>query len=97
MKENSHIRAECANTLQKKNKSPNAMWSDEDFDCSNDDDNFLAFASKIDNTGAIETESSSRVPSGVPSGVPILSYESNDGEDLTKEALIQAFMLLHTK
>ena len=93
-----HIQAECANTLKKKNKSPNATWSGRDSDCSKEDDtDMIAFASRSDVTGGDSGASSSRKATGVSKGVPTLSYESSDDEDLTEEELIQAYRLIHTK
>ena len=97
-----HIQAECANTLKKKNKSLNATWSDDDSDCSKEEEaDFVAFASKFDYTSVARAGSSTVVPSGVSSDVPsgdqTLTYESSDDDELIEEALIQGYVLLHFK
>ena len=89
-----HIQAECANTLKKKNKSMNSTWSDGDSDyCIDDESNFIAFASRIDDTGGDGSVGLSKNTAGVTKGVSTLTYESSDDEDLTEEELIQAYRL----
>ena len=89
-----HIQAECANTLKTKNKSLDATCTDEGSDCSKDEEsNFVSFACRTDNSGAAETESSSSVSSGVPTA----TCESIDDEDMSNEALVEAYKLLYEK
>ena len=93
-----HIQAECANTLKKKNKSLNATWSDEDSDCSKEDEtNLVAFASRSD--GAVEecAASSPKNTAGVTEDVATPVYESSDDDDLTEDNLFEAYQLIHTK
>ena len=93
-----HIQAECANTLKKKNKSLNATWSDGDSDGSREDDSDLvAFASRTDDAGPDGGAGSSKNSTGVTEGDPTLTYESSDDEDLTEQALIEAYRLMHRK
>ena len=83
---------------KKKNKPLNATWSDGDSDYSKEDEaNFTAFASISNNAGVVETGGSSGVASGVSGGVQTLEYESSDDEELTEEALIQSYKLMHKK
>ena len=54
-------------------------WSDRDSDYSKEDEaNFIAFASKSNNVGVVETGGSFGVASGVSGGVQTLEYESSD-------------------
>ena len=93
-----HIQAECANTLKKKNKSLNATWSDGDSDGSREDDSDLvAFASRTDNAGGEGDAGSSKNTEGVSGSVPTLTYESSDDEDLTEDAMIETYRLIHAK
>ena len=76
----------------------NATWSDGDSDYYIDDEsNFIAFASRTDDAGGDGGAGLSKKTAGVSKGVPTLTYESSDDEDLTEEELIQAYRLIHTK
>ena len=76
----------------------NAIWSDGDSDYNKEDEaNFTAFASRSDNAGVEETGGSSGVASGGPRGVQTLVYERSDDEELTQEAIIQSYKLMHKK
>ena len=91
-----HIQAECANTVKKKNKSLNT--SDGDSDCNREDDaDLVAFASRTDNAGGEGGAGSSKNTKVVPRSVPTLTYESSDNEDLTEDAMIEAYRLIHAK
>ena len=57
----------------------------------------IAFAFRFDVAGGNGGASSSRKAAGVFEGVPTLTYESSDEEDLTEEELIQAYRLIRTK
>ena len=76
----------------------NAIWSDGDSDYNKEDEaNFTAFASRSDNAGVEETGGSSGVVFGDSGSVQTLAYESSDDEELTQEALIQSYKLMHKK
>ena len=62
-----------------------------------DETDFNTFASRSDVAGGDSSTSSSRKSASVSEGVPTLTYESNNDEDLTEEELIQAYRLIHTK
>ena len=57
----------------------------------------MAFASRTDNAGVEEAGGSSGVASGVSRSGKTLVYESSDDEELTEEALIQSYKLMHKK
>ena len=59
--------------------------------------NFVVFASRTNDTYVAKIRSSSGVSIGVLRGVPAVTYERNDDEDLIEEALIHALKLLHVK
>ena len=84
--------------LKKKNKPLNATWSDGDSDCSREDDsNLVAFASRTDDAGGDGGAASSKNTTSVTESVLTLTYESTDDEDLTEQALIEAYRLMHRK
>ena len=73
-------------------------WSDGGSYCSREDDtDLVAFASKIDNAGGDCGVGPSKNTTGVTDNVLTLTYKSSDDEDLTKNALIKAYWLIHTK
>ena len=93
-----HIQAEYANTMKKKNKSLNATWSDKDSDYSREDDtNLVAFACRTDNVAREGSAGSSKSTVGAPGSVPTMTYENSDNEDLTEDAMIEAYRLIHAK
>ena len=73
----------------------NVTWS-EDYN-KEDESNFTAFTSKSDNAGVVQTGGSSGVTSSVSGGVQTLEDESSGNEQLTKEAIIQSYKLMHKK
>ena len=93
-----HIQSLCFNILKKNNKSFNSISSDKDSDYNKDYEyNFIAFASKSDYSGSAEIDGSSSVVSCHSRGVQTMVYESIDDDNLTENALIQSYKLMHAK
>ena len=74
-----HIQAECANTAKKKGKSLNAIWSDEDYEGSHEEEGGTSNV-------AFTTKFSSRIGT-------VIDTESSDDEDMSEEAIVEAYRL----